>query len=99
MEEFLERFKYILQSSSHRDLDKGILKIILLRELREKSLELLNMVGNWDISKEEFNTICDLCVKCLHGPLRHKRGTQALKSSSSGVTKKRNWELIKKFED
>jgi len=31
MEDYLERFKYTLQRSGHSDLDKDILKIILLR--------------------------------------------------------------------
>ena len=31
MEDCVERFKYILQRSGHSDLDKDILKIILLR--------------------------------------------------------------------
>ena len=51
MEDCVERFKYILQRSGHSDLDKDILKIILLRALREDSLQLLNIVGKGDISK------------------------------------------------
>lgn len=63
-EDFVENFKYSLQRSGHSDLDKVILKIILLRALREESMELMNVVGNEYISKEYFYTICDLCVKC-----------------------------------
>ena len=35
MEDCVERFKYILQSSGHSDLDKDILKSILLQALRK----------------------------------------------------------------
>lgn len=52
MEDFVECFKYCLQKLGHSDLDKVILKIIFLRELREESLELLNVVGKGYISKE-----------------------------------------------
>ena len=62
MEDCVERFKYILQRLGHSDLDKHILKIILLRALREDSLQLLNIVGKGDVSKEDFDTICELCI-------------------------------------
>ena len=65
MEECVERFKYILQRSGHSDLDNDILKIILLKALSEDSLQLLNIVGKGDISKENFETICEYYIKCL----------------------------------
>lgn len=74
MEDFVECFKYNLQRSGYSDLDKDILKIIFLWALREESLELLNVVGKGDISKEEFDTIYELCIKCSHGATRHKQG-------------------------
>ena len=89
MEDFVERFKYSLQRSGHSDLDKDILKIFFLRSLREESLELLNLVGKEDISKEEFETIYKLCIKCSRGATRHRQGIQTLKTSSSGVTKEK----------
>ena len=67
MEDCVERFKYILQSLGHSDLDKYILKIILLRELREDSLQILNIVGKGDVSKEEFDTICEYSLSVHRG--------------------------------
>jgi hypothetical protein len=87
MEDFLERFNYSLQRSGHNDLDKDILKIIFLRALREDSLELLNMVGKGDISKSDFDTICELCIQCSRGAARQRQGTRITKPSDSGVTK------------
>ena len=52
MEDCVERLKYILHRSCHSDLDKYILKIILLRALREDSLQLLNIVGKGVVSNE-----------------------------------------------
>jgi len=72
MEDFVEEFKYTLQRSSHSSLDKDILIIILLRAFREDSLELLNVVGKGDISNDNFNTICVLCIQCSRGVARNK---------------------------
>jgi len=62
LEDYVERFKYTLQRSGHSNLDKDILKIILLQAFHEDSLELLNIVGKGDISKESFEVICELCI-------------------------------------
>jgi len=60
MEDFVEHFQYSLERSVHIDLDKNILNIIFLKELRKESVERLNVVGKGDISKEEFDTISEL---------------------------------------
>ena len=62
LEYCVEWFKYTLHRSSHSDLDKEILKIILLWSFREDSMELLNIVGKGDISKEIFEGIWELCI-------------------------------------
>ena len=76
-----------MQRSGHSDLDKNILKIILLREFREDSLQLLNIVGKGEISKEDFGTICDYCIQCSQGAARSGQGIRSLKTSGGGVTK------------
>ena len=53
----MECFKYSLHRSGHSDLDKDILKIIFLWALMNEYLELLDVVGKGDISKENFDTI------------------------------------------
>ena len=87
LEDCVERFKYLLQRSGHSDLDKGILKVILLRSFREDSMELLNIVGKGDISKETFEGICDLCIQCSRGLARNRLGICLVKGSGGGVTK------------
>eukprot|EP00253_Pinus_taeda_P014223 PITA_14223 len=79
MEDYVECFKYMFQILAHSDLDKDILKIILLRAFREDSLELLNIVEKGDISKEEFDTICELCIQCSRGVARNKQGIRSTK--------------------
>ena len=87
MEDCVECFKNTLQRSGHSDLDKDILKIILLRAFLEDSLELLNIVGKGDISKEIFDAICELCIQCSRGVARNKQGIRSTKVSGGGVTK------------
>lgn len=62
LEDCVERFKYTLQRSGHSGLDKEILNIILLWSFQEDLMELLNIVGKGDISKETFEAICELCI-------------------------------------
>ena len=69
------------------NLDKDILKIILLWAFQEDSLELLNIVGKGDILKEDFDTIYDLCIQCSRGIARNKWGIRSTKVSGRGVTK------------
>lgn len=87
MEDCVERFKYILQSLGHSDLDKYILNIILLWALKEDSLQILNILGKGDISKEEFDTIYEFCIQCSRGAARSRQGIRSLKTSGGGVTK------------
>lgn len=50
-------------------------------------MELLNIVGKGDISKERFKVIYKLCIQCLRGLARNKQGICSTKVSSGGVTK------------
>jgi hypothetical protein len=68
-------------------LDKEILKIILLQSFHEDSMELLNIVGKGDISKESFEGICELCIQCSRGLARNRQGIHSVKGFGRGVTK------------
>ena len=50
-------------------------------------MELLNIVGKGDISKDNFEGICDLFVQCSRGLARNRSGIRSVKGSSGGVTK------------
>lgn len=52
MKDFVERLQYNIQRSSHRDVSKDILKTILFIGVRDHYLDMLNMLGKGDISKE-----------------------------------------------
>ena len=53
----MERLQYNLQRSNHPDVSKEILKTILLKGVRDDFLDMLNMLGKGDISKESYDEI------------------------------------------
>lgn len=87
LEDCVERFNYTLQRWGHFDLDKEILKIILLQSLLEDSMELLKIFIKGDISKEKFKDIFKSCIQCWRGLVRNKEAVCSGKGSSGGVTK------------
>ena len=60
LEDFVERLQYNLQRSSHPNVSKDILKTILLKGVRDDCLDMLNMLGKGDISKESYDEIVNL---------------------------------------
>ena len=61
LEDFVERLLYNVQRSVQNTIGRDVLKIILLREIREDCLDMLNLSGKGDISKESFDHIVYLC--------------------------------------
>ena len=51
LEDFVERLIYNVQRLDHTTIGSDVLKIILLRGIREDFLEMLNLLGEGDISK------------------------------------------------
>ena len=64
LEDFVEKIQYNLQRSNHLDVSKDILKTILLKGVRDDSLDMLNMLRKEDISKESYDEIGNLCKRC-----------------------------------
>ena len=50
-------------------------------------MELLNIVGKGDISKESFEGICELCIQCSRGLARNRQGICSVKGYGGGFTK------------
>ena len=67
LEDFVERLEYNVQRSRHPDLDPDILKTILLRGIRDEHLDVLNLLGKGDISKESYQDILTLCRRSSRG--------------------------------
>ena len=50
-----------------------VLKKILIRGIRDDSLDMLNLLGKGDISKESFKNIVELCKRYSRGSSRNNR--------------------------
>ena len=93
LEDFVERLQYNLQRSSHPNVSKDILKNILLKGVRDDCLDMLNMLGKGDISKESYGEIVNLCKICSRGASRNRLNSRdttfsrVQKSASGGATR------------
>eukprot|EP00253_Pinus_taeda_P016598 PITA_16598 len=92
LEDFVERLQYNLQRSDHPTMSKDILKTILLKGVRDDCLDMLNMLGKGDISKELFDEIINLCMRCSRGAASRSKSRDSIysrvhKSTSGGATR------------
>ena len=67
LKEFVKRLLYHLKRSGHADIGRGVLKIILLRGIREYFMDMLNLLGREVISREYFDHIVDQCRRYSRG--------------------------------
>jgi len=65
LEEYVECFQYNLQRSPYASLPlpDNVLKTTLIKWMKEKLIETLNIMGKGDIYQENFADIIDLCIK------------------------------------
>jgi hypothetical protein len=104
LEDFVERLQYNLQRSGHPDVSKDILKTILLKGVRDDCLDMLNMLGKGDISKESYEDIVNLCKRCSRGTTRNKSVTKdttfsrVQKSANGGATREEIGNLLEDFK-
>jgi hypothetical protein len=104
LEDFVERLQYNLQRSSHPNVSKYIIKIILLKGVRDDCLDMLNMLGKGDISKESYDQIVNLCKICSIGAARNRSNSRdttfsrVQKSASGGATRAEIGNLLEDFK-
>eukprot|EP00253_Pinus_taeda_P020212 PITA_20212 len=103
LEDFVERLQYNLQRSDHPTMSKDILKTILLKGVRDDCLDMLNMLGKGDISKEPFDDIINLCMRCSRGAASKPKSRDSIysrvqKSASGGATRAEIGNLLEEFK-
>ena len=107
MEEFMERLMYNVQREGQTDMGKDVLKIILLCGIKQDFLDMLNLLGKGDISKEFFEEIVDLCRKYSRGSSRTRNRDKGMsrevfnrtqKSSNGGATREEIGNLLENFK-
>ena len=105
LEEYVERFQYNLQRSPYASLPlpDNVLKIALIRGMKEQWIETLNITGKGDIYQENFADIIDLCIRSSRGSTRIKqtkydRFVKDNKISIEGVTRVELGNLLENFK-
>ena len=73
MEDFVERLLYNVQRAGQTNMGLDVLKIILLHGIRDDFLDIINLLGKGDISKESFKKIVELCKRYSRGSSRNNR--------------------------
>ena len=73
LEDFVERILYNVQRARQTNMELDVLKIILLCGIRDDFLDMLNLLGKGDISKESFENIMELCKRYSKGSSRNNR--------------------------
>jgi len=103
LEDFVERLQYNLQRSNHTNVSKDILKTILLKGVSDDCLDMLNMLGKGEISKESYDEIVNLCKISLRGAtnrskIRDNTYSRVQKSASGGATRAEIGNLLEEFK-
>ena len=73
LEDFVERILYNVQRDGQNNMGLYVLKIILLRGIRDDCLDMLNLLRKGDISKESFENIIELCKRYSKGSSRNNK--------------------------
>eukprot|EP00253_Pinus_taeda_P020867 PITA_20867 len=103
LEDFVEILQYNLQRSDHPNVSKDILKTILLKRVRDDCLDMLNMLGKGDISKELYDEIVNLCKRCSRGAANRSKSrdntySRVQKLASGGATRAEIGNLLEEFK-
>ena len=73
MEDFVKRILYNVQRAGQTIMGLDVLKIILLHRIRDDCLDMLNLLGKGDISKDSFEKIIELCKMYSRGSSRNNK--------------------------
>ena len=73
LQDYLERFMYILQRSKKK-FDLSTIRNLFLRGLIDDAINNLNFLGQGGISQKYFDQICDLCRKFSKNQYRSGKG-------------------------
>ena len=109
LEYFVERLLYNVQRVGQMNMVLDVLKIILLCRIRDDFLDMLNLLGKGDISKDSFEKIMELCKRYSKGSSRNNRREKwdklehyvfdrTQKSSNGGATHAEIGNLLENFK-
>ena len=65
-----------MHKAGQTNMGLDVLKIILLRGIRDDFLDMLNLLGKGDISKDSFENIIELCKRYSRGIFQEQQTRQ-----------------------
>jgi hypothetical protein len=86
LEEYVERFQYNLQRSPYGTLQGEVLKVTLIKGMKDEWIEMLNLMGKVDIYQETYDDIVLLCIRCSRGSSRTRSGMRTPFTRNSNIT-------------
>ena len=61
LEDYLERFTYILHKSKYEKVQSNAVRTLFLQGIQEELLETLNLMAFGDVSHKSLEDICEMC--------------------------------------
>ena len=104
LEDLIERFNYNLKRAKMDNLDEDTLKYILLKSIRDEWIDILNVMGNGDISQFPLNDIGELCVHLSRGKSKTGKGprdpslVRVNKSTTRSGSRAENGNMLDEFK-
>ena len=86
----MKDFYITYKKSKHDSLTSDITRTIFLKGIREEYLDVLNLMGKWDISYLPFDEIAELCQKYSRGKARDGK-----RDVISKITKSTTWSITR----
>jgi len=92
LEDYLERFHYIVKRALQNHLYLDTLKVIFLRRNIDEWINVLNLMGKGYISHLTYPKICDLCKHISRWKSKYGKGpkdaiSRVNKSTTNGVSR------------
>ena len=63
LEDFLERFCFVLQKSKYNTLQEDAVRTLFPKGVLDEYVEILNLMASGDVSHKSFEEITELCRK------------------------------------
>ena len=109
LEDYLERFVYLLHKSKYKEIKGEALKTLFLKGVLEEYIDVLNLMLSGDIYQKSFEQISDLCrtysrnrgkmTRSVRDPIgRDSIGRNTKPSTSGGVTRIELGNLLEDFK-
>jgi len=67
-------------------LEKEILKTLILKGIKDEILEILNLIGKFDIFHLSYDDVCDLCIRYSRGISKADKNSREFSSFLSKST-------------